>query len=58
MEDAQGKVLGFGTIHDVDYEKRSIRIYTPVEETVSKIRLGLIRLDREGNEIGSVLESP
>jgi len=57
MENADGKVLGIGTIHSVDYEKRTIRICTPVQEAVSKIRVGRIKLDREGNEIGWMLES-
>ncbi len=58
LEDAQGRVLGIGTVHDVDHRRGAIRINTPVEEAVSKIRLGQIRLDGEGHEIGPVSESP
>jgi len=55
LEDAHGKVLGIGTIHSLDRMRGAIRICTPVEGVVSKIRLGRIRLDREGNEIGSIV---
>lgn len=55
LEDADGKVLGIGTIHSMDYMKQAMRIYTPVEGAVSKIRIGKIRLDKEGNEIGLIL---
>ncbi len=57
LENAHRNVLGIGTIHSVDYEKRTIRICTPVQEAVSRIKVGRIKLDREGNEIGWMLEA-
>ena len=51
LEDAYGKVLGIGTICSADHWKGSIRIRTPVEGAVSKIRVGMIRLDKEGKEV-------
>jgi polynucleotide 5'-hydroxyl-kinase GRC3/NOL9 len=54
LEDADGKILGMGTICNVDHYKGVIKISTPVDEAVSKIRLGQIKLDNEGNEIGLV----
>ena len=51
LEDANGEVLGIGTICNVDSWKGFIRMRTPVEGTISKIRLGTIRLDDEGKEI-------
>jgi polynucleotide 5'-hydroxyl-kinase GRC3/NOL9 len=46
---------GMGTIYNIDRERDSIRISTPVDEDASKIRLGQIKLDGEGNEIGLIL---
>jgi len=57
LEDANGKVLGLGTIGNIDFEKGNIAINTPVEEPVSKIRVGQIRLDTEGHEIGLIFEN-
>jgi polynucleotide 5'-hydroxyl-kinase GRC3/NOL9 len=57
LEDANGKVLGLGTICNVDFEKETIVINTSIEEPVSKIRVGQIRLDAEGHEIGVVFEN-
>jgi len=51
LEDAHGKFLGIGTICDIDFEKEVIRIYTPVNNAVAKVRIGRIKLDKEGNEI-------
>ncbi len=51
LEDAYGKVLGIGTICGADYWRGSLRIRTRVEGAVSKIRVGMIRLDREGKEV-------
>ncbi len=57
LEDANGKVLGLGTIGTVDFEKGTIALNTSVEEPVSKIRIGQIRLDSEGHEIGLVFQN-
>ncbi len=57
LEDAQRKVLGIGTIRDIDYERRTMKVYTPVEQAVSRIHVGCIKLDSEGNEIGWILEN-
>jgi len=54
LEDARGKVLGIGIIINVDYKKEMIKICTPVNGAVSKIRVGRIKLDREGKEIGLI----
>jgi len=57
LEDRQGKVLGIGTMRDIDYERRTMKIYTSVEQAVSKIHVGCIKLDTEGNEIGCIIEN-
>jgi polynucleotide 5'-hydroxyl-kinase GRC3/NOL9 len=57
LEDANGKVLGLGTISNIDFDKGTIALNTPVGETVSKVRVGQIRLDAEGHEIGLIFEN-
>jgi len=56
LESSQGKMLGVGTIHSVDFRNMIIKICTPVDEAVSKIKVGQIKLDREGNEKGMLFE--
>jgi len=56
LESSQGKMLGVGTIHSVDFRNMVIKICTPVEDTVSKIKVGQIKLDQEGNEKGMLFE--
>ncbi len=56
LEDSSGKMLGIGTIHSVDFRNRIIKICTPVKGAVSKIKVGQIKLDQEGNEKGLLFE--
>lgn len=51
LEDEGGVFLGIGIIHCVDYERSVIKIYTNVDASVSRIRVGQIRLDEKGSEI-------
>jgi len=57
LEDPAGRMLGIGMIHDIDFRNRSVRMYTPVSGEVSRIKIGWIRLDSEGNERGLLLEA-
>ncbi len=52
LQDAQRKFLGIGILFDLDYEKGVIKVYTPVDENVSTICIGQIKLDKQGIEIG------
>jgi len=54
LQNGSGRFLGIGTICNIDPYKRFIRVYTPVEEPVSKIKIGRIILDRAGNEVGLI----
>lgn len=58
LEDSEGNVLGIGIIHCVDFERGILKVYTNVEDTVSSVRVGQIRLDENGNEIEIVPGSP
>ena len=56
LEGPSGNMLGIGTIYSVDFRNRIIKIRTPVNKPVSKIKIGRIKLDPEGNEMGVLFE--
>jgi len=51
-----GRFLGIGVLRGIDFRRRVLRIYTPVEGKVSVICVGCVRLDEDGREIGFVEE--
>ncbi|MEM2111112.1 MAG: Clp1/GlmU family protein [Candidatus Bathyarchaeia archaeon] len=51
LENSNGKFLGIGTICNIDFKKGLMQIYTPISEAISKIHIGQIKLDCEGNEM-------
>jgi polynucleotide 5'-hydroxyl-kinase GRC3/NOL9 len=52
LQDAKGKFLGIGVLSGIDYERRTIKVYTPVNGKISTISMGQIKLDKKGREIG------
>lgn len=56
LEDDEGRFLGIGTIHSIDYERGTIKIYTNTERDFTRVRVGQIRLDERGNEVEIVSE--
>jgi polynucleotide 5'-hydroxyl-kinase GRC3/NOL9 len=52
LQDELGKFLGIGILCGVDYKRRVMKVYTPINENVSTIRFGQIKLDENGREIG------
>ena len=52
LHDAKGVFLGIGVLDGIDYRRRVMKVYTPVSEKVSNIRVGQIKLDKSGREIG------
>jgi len=52
LHDAEENFLGIGVLQDIDYERRVVRVYTPVREGVASLHLGRVKLDRKGREIG------
>ncbi len=52
LHDDRGTFLGIGVLVDIDYRRRVMKVYTPVTENVSTIRVGQIKLDKSGREIG------
>ena len=56
LEGPSGKILGVGTIYRIDFKNMLIKICTPVDEPISKIKVGQIKLDLECNEKGILFE--
>jgi len=52
LHDAKGSFLGIGVVEEINYERRVVKVYTPVQEGVSSLHLGRIKLDKKGREIG------
>jgi len=52
LHDSNENFLGIGILEGIDYERRVVRVYTPVREGVSSLHLGRVKLDRKGREIG------
>jgi len=52
LQGKRGKFLGIGILCEVDYRRRVMKVCTPVNENVSAIRFGQIKLDENGREIG------
>lgn len=52
LHDDKEAFLGIGIIDGIDYRRRAIKVYTSVSEKVSTIRVGQVKLDKTGREIG------
>lgn len=50
--DRNREFLGLGTIRDIDYEKRVLRLYTPYRGKISVIQFGQVKVTRHGRELG------
>jgi len=51
LQDTLGRFLGIGILSSLDYERGVIKVYTPVDEKVSTICVGQMKLDKQGVEI-------
>jgi len=52
LHDVKENFLGIGVLEGIDYERRVVRVYTPVREGVASLIVGRVKLDRKGREIG------
>jgi polynucleotide 5'-hydroxyl-kinase GRC3/NOL9 len=50
LYNAERKFLGIGILHEVDYARKTIKIFTPVSEKISIIALGKVKLDKNLKE--------
>lgn len=51
LYDAEKRFLGLGVLHEIDYVRRSLKIFTPVSEEVSIVTVGRVKLDKNLKEI-------
>jgi polynucleotide 5'-hydroxyl-kinase GRC3/NOL9 len=51
LQDAQLNFLGIGILYGIDFERGSVKIYTPVSENVSTILVGEVKLNKKGREL-------
>jgi polynucleotide 5'-hydroxyl-kinase GRC3/NOL9 len=49
--------LGIGIVQEIDYLRRTVKVYTPVSEEVAVLALGKVKLDRNMKEIPVVEEN-
>jgi polynucleotide 5'-hydroxyl-kinase GRC3/NOL9 len=52
LHDVKENFLGIGVLEGIDYERRVVRVYTPVRKGVASLIVGRVKLDRKGREIG------
>jgi len=52
LKDEEDLFLGIGILHEVDYKRKILKIYTSVSEKVSLLCFGQIKLNKNFREIG------
>jgi len=50
--------LGLGLIREIDYLKKVVELLTPVEDSISVIQVGLIKLDEDFREVAKYDRTP
>jgi polynucleotide 5'-hydroxyl-kinase GRC3/NOL9 len=56
LHDQKRKFLGIGILHEVDFTRKTLKIYTPVSEKVSAVAFGRVKLDKNMREIPAFAE--
>lgn len=51
LYDQKRKFLGIGILQEVDFLRKTLKIYTPVSENVSAVAFGRVKLDKNMKEI-------
>jgi len=57
MYDGKRKFLGVGIVQEIDYVRRTVKIFTPVSQEVAVLALGKVKLDKNMKEIPIVEEN-
>ena len=52
LKDEEDNFLGIGILHEVDYSRKALKVYTPVSEKVFTVCFGQIKLDKNCRETG------
>jgi len=56
LHNAERKFLGIGVLQEVDYARKTLKIFTPVSEEISIVSLGKVKLDKNMKEIPALAE--
>ncbi len=52
LHDEEENFLGLGILQEIDYERMIFKVYTRIKRDVALIRIGQIKLDTTGKELG------
>ncbi len=52
LHNIDGNFSGIGILHGIDYQRKTMKVYTPAKGKVSTISVGQIKLDRDCRELG------
>jgi polynucleotide 5'-hydroxyl-kinase GRC3/NOL9 len=52
LKDEEDNFLGIGILHEVDYKRKALKVYTPVNEKPYVLCFGQIKLNKHFREIG------
>jgi len=56
LYNTERKFLGIGVLQEVDYARKTLKIFTPVSKEISIVALGKVKLDRNLKEIPAFAE--
>ena len=52
LHNNDGDFSGIGILHGIDYQRKTMKVYTPAKGKVSTISVGQIKLDKDCRELG------
>lgn len=52
LQNVDGNFSGIGILYGIDYQRKTMKVYTPAKGKVSAISVGQIKLDKECRELG------
>jgi polynucleotide 5'-hydroxyl-kinase GRC3/NOL9 len=52
LQNSTGKFLGIGILLEIDFKRKTMKVYTPVTRDIATVSIGQIKLDRNFKEIG------
>ena len=52
LQNIDGNFSGIGILHGIDYQRKTMKVYTPAKGKVSAISVGQIKLDKDCRELG------
>jgi polynucleotide 5'-hydroxyl-kinase GRC3/NOL9 len=56
LYNVERKFLGIGVLHEIDYARKTLKIFTPVSKEISIVSLGKVKLDKNLKEIPILAE--